>query len=181
MQFSLRPWRSDDAWSLFRAVDESPDLATQFRGACIDDVESAAAFIDRELTTTASRQHWAICLDDVACGDIGVSHIEFTHESAWISYWLAPVARGKGLAARGLATVAAWAYAEAGLFRLELGHHVNNPASCRVATRAGFSVEGVERQKLRYGDERFDVETHSRLRTDEAPSIEPLPLVTSLA
>jgi [ribosomal protein S5]-alanine N-acetyltransferase len=51
---------------------------------------------------------------------------------------------------------------------LELGHRTNNPASCVVARRARFLVEGLERQKLRYGDERFDVELHARLATDPA-------------
>jgi RimJ/RimL family protein N-acetyltransferase len=52
------------------------------------------------------------------------------------------------------------------LFRLELGHRVNNPASCRVASRAGFAVEGLERQKLLYDGVRYDVELHARLATD---------------
>ncbi|OUE31259.1 hypothetical protein BFL35_05940 [Clavibacter michiganensis] len=52
-----------------------------------------------------------------------------------------------------------------------------NPASCRVATRAGFAAEGIERAKLRYGDERFDVETHARLATDPPPAVLPLRLV----
>jgi RimJ/RimL family protein N-acetyltransferase len=51
---------------------------------------------------------------------------------------------------------------------------VNNPASCAVAMRAGFAAEGIERAKLRYGVERFDVETHARLATDPAPSVVPL-------
>lgn len=53
---------------------------------------------------------------------------------------------------------------------------MNNPASCRVATRAGYPAEGVERAKLRYGDERFDVETHARLATDPAPAVVGLPV-----
>lgn len=48
----------------------------------------------------------------------------------------------------------------------ELGHRVNNPSSCTVATRAGFAAEGVERFKLHYGGERFDVDFHARLCTD---------------
>lgn len=56
----------------------------------------------------------------------------------------------------------------AGRCELELGHRTNNPASCVVARRARFLVEGLERQKLRYGDERFDVELHARLATDPA-------------
>ena len=79
--------------------------------------------------------------------------------------------RGRGLASRALATAAAWAFDEVGLFRLELGHRVNNPPSCRVANAAGFIPEGIERAKLRYGDARFDVATHARLRTDPTPAI----------
>ncbi|WP_346425826.1 GNAT family N-acetyltransferase [Plantibacter flavus] len=77
-------------------------------------------------------------------------------------------ARGGGLATRAVRTVADHAFRE-GLFRLELGHRVNNPASCGVATRAGFLPEGIERQKLAYGADRFDVELHARLATDPVP------------
>jgi RimJ/RimL family protein N-acetyltransferase len=43
-------------------------------------------------------------------------------------------------------------------------------ASCRVASAAGFLAEGIERQKLRYGAERFDVQTHARLASDPYPA-----------
>jgi RimJ/RimL family protein N-acetyltransferase len=62
--------------------------------------------------------------------------------------------------------VADWALTDLGLFRLELGHRMDNPASCRVARRTGFAVEGLERAKLRYGDRRYDVEIHARLASD---------------
>lgn len=90
---------------------------------------------------------------------------------------LAADLRGRGLPTAGLCSVAAWAFDELGLFRLELGHRVNNPASCRVATGAGFLVEGLERAKLRYGTQRYDVETHARLRTDPVPTRAGLPLL----
>lgn len=51
---------------------------------------------------------------------------------------------------------------------------MNNAASCVVAERAGFIAEGVERAKLKYGDERFDVELHARLATDPEPGDEGL-------
>jgi len=68
--------------------------------------------------------------------------------------------------------VADWAFHDLNLFRIELGHRVNNPASCAVAKRAGFLAEGIERSKLEYGGVRFDVETHSRLATDPAPALD---------
>lgn len=52
----------------------------------------------------------------------------------------------------------------------------SNPASCKVALGSGFLAEGVERSKLQYGDERYDVETHARLRTDPTPAVELLPV-----
>ncbi|MCQ1986801.1 GNAT family N-acetyltransferase [Arthrobacter sp. zg-Y844] len=97
-------------------------------------------------------------------------------QTAWVSYWLAPSARGHSLASRGVAAAAAWALGDGGLFRLELGHRTNNPASCRVALNAGFRPEGIERSKLRYGKDRFDVETHARLASDPVPGISALPL-----
>ncbi|WP_375432404.1 GNAT family N-acetyltransferase [uncultured Friedmanniella sp.] len=81
----------------------------------------------------------------------------------------------RGLATQGLTTLAHWTFHDIGLFRLELGHRVNNPSSCAVATRAGFAAEGVQRSKLRYGEERFDVEIHARLATDPAPAAALLP------
>jgi RimJ/RimL family protein N-acetyltransferase len=65
--------------------------------------------------------------------------------------------------------VANWALEELGVFRLELGHRVNNPASGAIAVAAGFLPEGRDRQKLRYGDERFDTLSYSRLATDPFP------------
>jgi RimJ/RimL family protein N-acetyltransferase len=171
----LRPWASDDAPALVRAALTTPDLGTQFGGADLSTRAAAAAYIERALPFDDRARNWAIVADGVAVGNVGASAIDFRHETAWMHYWLAGSARGKGHAAGALVAASEWAFAH-GLFRLELGHRVNNPASCRVATAAGFAAEGVERRKLRYGDARFDVETHARLADDPAPDRAPLPL-----
>lgn len=107
-------------------------------------------------------------VDDIPIGCVTVAHMEDRHGTGWVSYWMSASSRGRGLATRAVATAAEWALVVRGLHRLELGHRVDNPASCRVATQAGFAVEGVEREKLRYGDVRVDVETHARLASDPA-------------
>lgn len=169
MTISLRPWQADDATALVKAAHESPDLSTQFGGASVSTVDDAAAFIAHSLRFDDRTKHWAVLDGGDVIGNVGVSAIEYRHETAWISYWLAADARGRRIAADALIAVCDWAFAN-GLHRLELGHRVNNPASCRVATAAGFVREGVEREKLLYGSERFDVETHARLRSDPAPT-----------
>lgn len=116
----------------------------------------------------------AIEVDGRTVGNVMASAIDPDHRTAWVSYWLATDARGQGLATRALATLAAHLL-DSGLERLELGARLNNPASIAVAERAGFVREGVERAKLRYGDQRFDVAAYARLSTDPAPDIEELP------
>jgi len=170
----LRPWVRADAPALRDAFLTTPDLMTQLGGADLSTVVAAEAHIAGPLAADDAHRAWAIVDGGVAVGSVGVSAIDRRHDTAWLHYWLAGSGRGRGLATRALAGAASWAFAE-GLFRLELGHRVNNPASCRVATRAGFAAEGIERAKLRYGDERFDVETHARLATDPPPAVAPLP------
>lgn len=175
MTVELRPWTMEDGPALWAAYRQSPDLKTQFGSTALATVEEARAYIEAQLPFAESRRNWAITIDGAAVGNVGLSAIDRRHGTAWTYYWLAAAARGRGYAGQALATVAAAAFRD-GLFRLELGHRVNNPASCRVATRAGFIPEGIERQKLLYGVERFDVETHARLRTDASPDCEMLPL-----
>ncbi|TCK64603.1 GNAT family N-acetyltransferase [Curtobacterium sp. PhB136] len=165
MPVSLRPWSRSDGPALLAARWSSPDLDTQFTGADLSDEAQAADYIGNFLPFSDTAKNWAVIEDGIAVGNVGLSAIETRHQTAWAYYWLAGGARGRGYASRALQAVADWAF-DAGLFRLELGHRVNNPASCRVATAAGFLKEGTERQKLRYGTERFDVETHARLASD---------------
>lgn len=164
----LRPWSAADASALVAARHSDPDLDTQFSDAGLTTIEEATAYIESALSFTERAKHWAIVENGVAVGNVGLSAIEWQHETAWVSYWLAAGARRRGYAARAVIAVARSAF-DGGLHRLELGHRVNNPGSCAVATRARFAVEGIERQKLRYGTRRFDVETHARLSTDPEP------------
>lgn len=174
----LRAWRESDADALSAAFASTPDLDTQFGGADLSTSARAADFIRTHLLASDRARNWAVVDFGIPVGNVGLSAIERRHDTAWAYYWLAEAARGRGLATRALASAADHAFAD-GLFRLELGHRVNNPASCRVAVRAGFSAEGIERQKLRYGDERFDVELHARLASDPAPLILALPIAQS--
>lgn len=177
MTAELRPWTVDDAPALRAAVASDPELVRQTGGADLLTVDAAAAHIRQHLAPRGPRSYaLAVTVDGRAVGNVGIGAVDHVHETAWMSYWLAAEHRGRGLAAAALAGASAWAVRELNVFRLELGHRVNNPASCRVATRAGYPVEGVERAKLRYGAERFDVETHARLATDPAPAVVSLPV-----
>lgn len=65
---------------------------------------------------------------------------------AEVAYFLHSSARGRGLATRAVRLICRWGFDELGLCRIELRAHPENVASHRVAERAGFTLEGVERR-----------------------------------
>ena len=173
MTTELRPWGQSDAGHLLRAFCASDDLATQVDDADLSTLERCQAFIALQLAPASpSVRNFAISVDGQAVGNVGIGNIDHRHGTGWVYYWVSAGARGQGLASRSLASAARWAFEQRDLFRLELGDRVNNPASCIVALKAGFAPEGIERQKLKYENKRYDVETHARLRNDPAPEID---------
>jgi len=168
---TMRPWSASDAPAVLAAFAE-PEMERQ--------ADSAITTLDQAGNWVQARQdQWsagsaysfaAVAGDGHVLGSVTVSGVERSHLTGWVSYWTTAAARGQGVATSACRTLASWAFADLALFRLELGHRVNNRASCLVASRAGFVVEGLERQKLRYDGQRFDVELHARLATDPVPT-----------
>ncbi|WP_329040506.1 GNAT family N-acetyltransferase [Streptomyces sp. NBC_00178] len=162
----LRPWRSGDAPAVLRAF-AAEEMARQAARPVTTTAEALDWIAGRAAERAAGTGFaWAVVRDGEALGSVAVTAVSHVHDTGWVSYWTAGSARGTGVAAAGVRELARWAFAELGLHRLELGHRTNNSASCSVALRAGFAPEGVERAKLRYGSERYDVERHARLATD---------------
>jgi RimJ/RimL family protein N-acetyltransferase len=88
---------------------------------------------------------------------------------AELGYIVAPAERGRGLATAMLRALTDWAFGEAGIERIRLVVDVENPASLRVAERAGYVREGVMRSVHFKNGRRIDAVLLSRLRTDPAP------------
>jgi len=70
------------------------------------------------------------------------------------------------VAGRSVALLTRWGFDELGLIRLVLDIDVANPASERVAERAGYRLEGVRRSAYFKEGRRADVGLWSRLRDD---------------
>lgn len=164
---TLRPWRDEDAAAILAAF-ATPDMARQ-ADRPVESRDEAASWISRRTAERAAGSAYAFAVVDGAgtvLGHAAVGAVNHVHGIGWVSYWTTPDAQGKGVATYACKAVTRWAFDDLGLFRLELGHRTNNPASCRVAEAAGFTVEGLQRQKLAYDGVRYDVELHARLATD---------------
>ncbi|GGT37191.1 GNAT family N-acetyltransferase [Nonomuraea spiralis] len=157
----LREWHEDDAPAVLGAF-QTPDLRRQAPFPVVT-LKDAVGWI--AAWTGVGHAFAVVAEGGTVVGNVAVAGID-VHDNGWVSYWVLPAYRGRGVATAATEKLARWAFDERGLFRLELGHRTDNPASCRVATKAGFRPEGVERGKLCYEGVRHDVERHARLATD---------------
>lgn len=100
--------------------------------------------------------------------NVSLFEIDADHATAKIGYRVLPDARRRGIGREALAAVTEWAFAELGIFRIQLEHAVPNIGSCRVAEGAGYRLEGVLRSSYALEGERYDEHLHARLATDPA-------------
>ena len=167
----LRPSVPEDAEAI-REVYSEPDIRhwMGWDDQPPDDAE-ARANIERAARAWEERT-WAVFrIVDAATGKVvgGVNLRMGDHRMGEISYFLRASARGRGLATRAVRLVAAWAFDELGLERIELRVHPENEASQRVAERTGFTREGVERASRAWPDgSRFDSVVYSLLPGDRS-------------
>lgn len=164
----LRPWTLDDTHAVIRAF---ADPAIQrWHTRRLDSVGEAHALIDGWVAgwATESECHWALVTvgSEALLGRVALKQIDLLDGSAGFAYWMVPAARGRGLCADAVAAASHWAFRHAGFHRLAIDHSTANPASCRVAGKAGFTVEGVRRGAARHADGWHDMCLHSRLVTD---------------
>ncbi|SOE79232.1 Protein N-acetyltransferase, RimJ/RimL family [Streptomyces sp. OV198] len=111
--------------------------------------------------------HWAITRDDgQMLGRIALRGLDFDDGIAGAAYWMLPAARGAGAASRALTALTAWALDEIGFHRLQLDHSTRNHASCRVATKSGYLLEGTKRSAAVHDDGRHDMHLHAHTQGD---------------
>jgi RimJ/RimL family protein N-acetyltransferase len=169
---TLRPWRRDDVDALVAALDGDDEIALWLdlipqpyteRDAHAWIAQAAALWRDQTSATFAVTR----AADGDVLGGVGLRVVDADHAVAEVGYWTRSEARGRGITTRAVRLISRWAF-ELGCERLQLKADVRNPASCRVAERAGFRREGVQRA-ARYSprqNRRVDFVVYSLLPTD---------------
>nr|QIY68229.1 GNAT family N-acetyltransferase [Streptomyces sp. RLB1-33]QIY68667.1 GNAT family N-acetyltransferase [Streptomyces sp. RLB1-33] len=163
----LRSWRLSDADALV-AASQDPGVR-QWNRLLVETSEDARRRIERmrERWQAELSAIWAIARPGgEALGLIGWGDIDLSGGSAEIVYWILPAARGGGVVVEATKRVSAWALNDLGLHRLRLCHSVANPASCRVADKAGYSLEGTMRSALLHADGWHDEHLHALVQGD---------------
>ena len=160
----LRPWRAEDAEALVEAYRD-PEIQ-RWHVRTMTPEEALAWLAHRSARWRAETgADWAVIRGAGLVGRAGFRTVELAEAQAEVAYWTVPAARGQDVAARAVRAVSDWMFAEIGLHRLELNHSTRNPASCRVAEKAGFEYEGTRRQQGWHADGWHDMHLHARIRS----------------
>ena len=168
----LRPWREEDAPEIARIC--SDDELTWW----LDAIPRPYGLDDARAYVAAGAAGWRgegdhtpLAVVDAAdgriLGSVGIRWQERL-ESAEVGYWVAREERGRGVATRAVRLVAGWVLGELGFERLQLQADALNAASCRVAERAGFTLEGRKRSARwnRRQRRRVDLAQYALLRSE---------------
>lgn len=177
-KYQLRPWTPRDL-DAARVALTDPDIQ-RWRAPRPDDGNARhdpKAWLERRIGFWAEGVHACFLVMDAVTGevlgDVSVQHIDRTLRAAEVGYWLMPHARGRGVATHAVDTATRWAFGALGIHRMTLIHAAPNTASCAVAKRTGYALEGVMRDGLLLPDEGFhDEHLHARLATDPPVSTE---------
>jgi RimJ/RimL family protein N-acetyltransferase len=162
----LRPFRDDDVPAIAAACAD-PQI-TRFTVGVPHPYtqEDARAYVERAEREWSHGQGRPLAIADADTDELlGAIEVRLGEEGS-IGYWMAPAARGRGIATRALVLLSRWAVADGGVERLALTTHPENLASQRVAEKAGFVREGVLRSHMRFREGRRDSVLFSLLPSD---------------
>jgi RimJ/RimL family protein N-acetyltransferase len=168
----LRPWRADDR-DAYCAALEAPG-GRLWWGEELVSADDVAAMLERrgDDWSRGDRAPW--CVTDASTGtllgSVALYDVDRVQRDAELTYWVAPHARGRGVAVGAVQAALRWAFADLGLRRVQLFHAVENVASRRVAEKAGFTLEGRLRSSHRYGDGLWHDELLWARLSDDPPS-----------
>jgi RimJ/RimL family protein N-acetyltransferase len=164
----LRPWTTADLPGRMMAfADPTVQRFSWPRTTPYTEADTRRSFTEQEQARLRGQElNFALVAPsapDVILGGGSLYDIDVEQGRAGVGFWLAPEARGRGVASHATRLLATWAFGELRVARLELTCGPDNEASQRVALRCGFIREGVLRSHLPFKGHRRDTVIFSLL------------------
>ncbi|HEY6086511.1 MAG TPA: GNAT family N-acetyltransferase [Burkholderiaceae bacterium] len=163
--WTLRAWRESDATALTLHAN-NPNVWRWMSDAFPHPYtrEIAETWVARGHIDFGG-DNWAIAFGDEAVGGCGIAPLVGPQRCvAEVGWWLAEPFWGRGVVTRVAQVLAARAFEEPGLWRLVAPIHAGNQRSMRVAEKAGFLLEAVQRQSTVKAGRVIDRHLFVRLR-----------------
>ena len=169
MEVSIRSWRIEDAERIAIALN-NPNVQNNLRdGIPLPyTVRDAESFIRSTLDAEPDSQyHFAIVVDGEAVGSIGISRKVNVHRlTAEMGYYLAEPHWGRGIVTQAVKSACGYIFANTDIVRIFAEPYAYNSASCRVLTKAGFTLEGILRKNAIKNGEVLDMMLYSILKEE---------------
>ncbi|MFI6346500.1 GNAT family N-acetyltransferase [Streptomyces sp. NPDC050560] len=173
----LRAWREDDARDALRGLRDPESQRWAAGMVQPSDLAGVLVMLKKRAERVTAGDLAPFCIadagSDAVLGSVELHTVNRGMGHGGVGYWLLPDARGRGVVTRAVELVTRWGFDDVGLHRLDLGHALENTASCRVAARCGYLLEGTMRGFLPTSTPgvRHDTHLHARLSTDPAPGV----------
>ncbi len=149
---AIRLYEPADAVKLHAAVSESVGQLRPWMPWChpqyqLDDARQWIA-AQVALAQKGLAYEFAILSADQYVGGCGINQINLANRFANLGYWIRASAMGRGFAPAAVRQLAAFAFEETNLVRLEIVCAAGNVRSQRVAEKVGALCEGRLRSRL---------------------------------
>lgn len=168
-QLSLRPLRVDDLAGVVAACTDPESARWTTVPTPYTEADAVAFIRNRAPALWAHGEGAAYAIvdaDDRYVGSIDLLISADDPGSATIGYLVAPHARGLGYATAAVRAICRWGLRALGLERIVWRAYLGNTASRRVAEKAGFTVEGIQRGCCTQRGERRDAWVAALLAAD---------------
>ena len=100
-------------------------------------------------------------------GMCGLNGVSVAERRANLGYWVRVGENGRGVCTAATRLVARFGFQALGLVRIRLFHAAGNIGSQRVAEKAGFVLEGVQRKRLKINGVLHDTKLYSLVDISE--------------
>jgi ribosomal-protein-serine acetyltransferase len=168
---AIRPYRGDETPLLYQAARESISEVNPWLPWCHEQYseDEAKLWIEGRIAAFREDTEYQFNISDAAgafLGGCGLNMIDRAHFRANLGYWVRSSACRRGVATQAVKALAAWAFANTDLIRLEIVVALGNAASLRVAEKAGARREGTLRKRLFFHGVAHDAAMFSLVRGD---------------
>jgi RimJ/RimL family protein N-acetyltransferase len=150
---ALRPVREDDVAAIARVCGD-PEIARWLPHLPQPYAEDdARSFVVQAADSRALGRELSFAIVDEGDTLLGMVGVRLTDEPPTVGYWMAPEARGRGLASAATRALTTWTFETFRPARIALHAEPGNVASCRVAEKCGFvrargTIKGADDRDL---------------------------------
>ena len=158
----------DDLPFIFKGLSD-PEV-TVFYGVHYNSLEATRAQLDfyQQIRNERTGCWWKIVeqVSGIPVGAAGMNDYSAQHEKAEIGFWLLPEYQGRGIMREVIPVMIRQLFDSWPLHRLEAVIEEGNTASCRLAEKLGFQLEGRHRDAEIKNGKRITLLFYSLLKTD---------------